>query len=410
MVVLHDGDGDVVELERVVGAVGEGLVGLGDAVEDDGLVEVGDVRRVEEVVVEFGDDGEGRVALEGDVVDRRLEALEVLRADGRPERVDERRGDAAGELVERRRVERRIILFRRRTVRLCRVADAVVVDARLQQGHGAAHVALGALEDLVEDRVGVRDVLGLGDVVEARAHLVGRERSKPILGAPRGERLDDARDVVADEAEARHVRVGLHGAAQRALRVLGHGVGLVENDDLERRRRVARVRLRADRALREGLDLLANHLDAALVRGVHLEHAVAPDVRVVEHARHREDRRRLARARRAIKQQVRQRALLDRAEQRPHHLLLRRHVAHVARTVLLHPHHGARRLRRRRRRFVGGARLLLRLGLADDANGGIRRSGRRLVLDVHEVDDLRHRDRSHHGGAAARGRPSRRTI
>jgi hypothetical protein len=43
---------------------------------------------------------------------------------------------------------------------------------------------------------------------------------EPELGAARGEGLDDARHVVADEAEASHAAVRLHRAAQRVLRVL----------------------------------------------------------------------------------------------------------------------------------------------------------------------------------------------
>lgn len=44
--------------------------------------------------------------------------------------------------------------------------------------------------------------LGLGDVRQARLHGPAAEGAEAELGAARGERLDDARHVVADEAEA----------------------------------------------------------------------------------------------------------------------------------------------------------------------------------------------------------------
>lgn len=52
--------------------------------------------------------------------------------------------------------------------------------------------------------------------------------------------LDDAGDVVAAEAEAGDLGVELHGAPQSALGVLGHGVRLVEDDELVGRARVPR--------------------------------------------------------------------------------------------------------------------------------------------------------------------------
>lgn len=39
-------------------------------------------------------------------------------------------------------------------------------------------------------------------------------------------------NVVADETEAGDFGVGFHDAAEGALRVLGHGVGFVEDNDL----------------------------------------------------------------------------------------------------------------------------------------------------------------------------------
>lgn len=45
-------------------------------------------------------------------------------------------------------------------------------------------------------------------------------------------------DVVADEAEARGARLFLHGTPEGGLGCVGHGVGLVQDDDLKRRARL----------------------------------------------------------------------------------------------------------------------------------------------------------------------------
>ena len=58
--------------------------------------------------------------------------------------------------------------------------------------------------------------------------------------------------VVAQDAEARVRGVGLHRAAQRALRVRRHAVGLVEDDEFEvGARRAARLLIQRDLQLRE---------------------------------------------------------------------------------------------------------------------------------------------------------------
>jgi len=74
--------------------------------------------------------------------------------------------------------------------------------------------------------------------------------------------------------------MGLHRAAERALRVGSHRVCLVQDQQLEGRARVAR-RGRADRAGRESLDLGADDADAALVGGVELQDAGLEEVRAV---------------------------------------------------------------------------------------------------------------------------------
>lgn len=86
------------------------------------------------------------------------------------------------------------------------------------------------------------------------------QRLEPKLGTTRRDGLDNAEgadvrcvssysaatatdlhlpsDVVANQAETRDPRVVLHDATERRLRVLSHTVCLVEDDDLERWRRV----------------------------------------------------------------------------------------------------------------------------------------------------------------------------
>lgn len=59
----------------------------------------------------------------------------------------------------------------------------------------------------------------IGSMILARQ----RPRAKILLPA----------DIVANDAKSCHSRVVLHRAAKRILRVFGHGVRLVKDDDLE---------------------------------------------------------------------------------------------------------------------------------------------------------------------------------
>ncbi len=60
----------------------------------------------------------------------------------------------------------------------------------------------------------------IADVGDARGHDATVQRPKPELGAAGRERLNDARDVVTDEDEARHLAVRLHRPPQRVLSIL----------------------------------------------------------------------------------------------------------------------------------------------------------------------------------------------
>ena len=118
-------------------------------------------------------------------------------------------------------------------------------------------------------------------------------------------KTDILSDVVADDAEARVLGVGLDDPPQGGLRVVGHGVGFVEDADLDGRDLLLRVGIQGDLALGELLDLLAHDVDAALVRGVQLDHALLVEVHSEGLLGQRQDSRSLACARRPVEHQVR---------------------------------------------------------------------------------------------------------
>lgn len=60
----------------------------------------------------------------------------------------------------------------------------------------------------------------LADVVNALAHDLPMQRLEPELGTPRGEGLNDAGHIVADEHKASDFGVSFHGAPQSVLGVL----------------------------------------------------------------------------------------------------------------------------------------------------------------------------------------------
>ena len=140
----------------------------------------------------------------------------------------------------------------------------------------------------------------------ALPHVRVRQRREPEPRAPRLQRRDDFRGVVGDQAEARVARVLLDDAPERELRVLGHRVALVENDQLEL--------VGEDRARRREVDdLLPHDADAAVVRGVELEDHRGHRGRAVQGAGDGEDGGGLSRARGAVEEEVREAVLGDEA-------------------------------------------------------------------------------------------------
>lgn len=84
--------------------------------------------------------------------------------------------------------------------------------------------------------------------------------------------------VVGNDAEASVGRVLFHDATKGHLSCGGHGIGLVENDELEASQTRSRSRGTEGEDLLgggKGLDLLAHNVDTTVVGGVQLEHHLA---------------------------------------------------------------------------------------------------------------------------------------
>ena len=110
---------------------------------------------------------------------------------------------------------------------------------------------------------------------EASSFEICRNLKRVVLDCSAGITLETCVSrgyVVADHAEAGGLGVLLHDAPQRRLGVSRHGIGLVEDDEFHVVFRAVEVHLR----LREGLDDLTHHIDAARVRGVELGQRSAP--------------------------------------------------------------------------------------------------------------------------------------
>lgn len=116
--------------------------------------------------------------------------------------------------------------------------------------------------------------------------------------------------VVCDDAEAGVGGVLFHDAAQGHLRRGRHGVGLVEDDELEGREggAVARLGPRGEDLSGggEGLDLLADDVDASVVGCVQLQDHLAHVFDAIYAAGEGEDGGGFAGAGGAVEEEVRQ--------------------------------------------------------------------------------------------------------
>jgi hypothetical protein len=91
-------------------------------------------------------------------------------------------------------------------------------------------------------------------VHEATANVLGRQRGEPKAGAATLQGGNDFGHVIANQAEARVPGVLFNDAAQGELGVVRHGVGFVENNELDAR---GKELLRAG----EFFDFVANDLE-----------------------------------------------------------------------------------------------------------------------------------------------------
>ena len=202
---------------------------------------------------------------------------------------------------------------------------------RLQHVQRSPHIPLAQPDQTLDGVVLDPHALLLGHPIHQRPDVGLLQRAEAEARAARQQRGRQLVRVVCDDAEARVGRVLFHDAPQRHLRRVGHGVGLVEHDELEggRERRGGR-RFGAGAedlsgtcdnglawALRsgstekiegmrtcKGLDLLSYDVDATVVTCVELEDHLPHVLCAVYLACQGEDGRRFTRAWRAIKQEV----------------------------------------------------------------------------------------------------------
>ena len=122
---------------------------------------------------------------------------------------------------------------------------------------------------------------------------------------------------------------------------LRHGIGLVEDDELER------VRLGTEHVAcaRKRLDLAADDVDAAVVGRIQLQHMTAIR-RAVQTRSEGHDRRRLAGAGRPVEEEVGQLMRVDEPLERRRNVLVRQHLIERRRPVLFHPRQRVTRSRR----------------------------------------------------------------
>lgn len=137
------------------------------------------------------------------------------------------------------------------------------------------------------------DILLLYHSIDQHADIGLLQGAEPETGTPGQESGAQLVGVVGDDAESCIWRVLLHDAPQRHLGGICHGIRLVKDDQFVARhaaRAAARGRCHEDLFRRgEGLDLLAHHVDAAVVGGVEFEHHLAHVVGAIDSTGESED-------------------------------------------------------------------------------------------------------------------------
>ncbi|KAI3477930.1 hypothetical protein L1887_60159 [Cichorium endivia] len=374
-------EAQIEQLQLLVGTVGEALVHLGHQQGCLGLDHGKQRWMADHVVVQLYEQLRDRIALScdhthlvADVVKGvallgarvhvdiaiaaciRLDAYRVGKAR------DDTAGHDAGDLHDGCRRDGALVVAR----------HAVQARGGLEIGDRTTQIAVRRADERVEHLVVLkRDRLGVCDHLEPRLGGRGVERAEAELAASRRQRLDDARHIVAHEAEARDAAVLLHDATQRTLRILRHAVRLVEDDDLERRARETFLGI-GHRQLGKVLDLFAHHRDAALVRGVELQHTRLHQLGPKQLPRERQDGRRLARAGRTVEEHVGKIVGHECLFEHRDGMLLCRHLVDRLGTVLFHP--------RSPRRLLLGELLLLRCLAGIVRLGGLLQEHDRVEL------------------------------
>ena len=106
--------------------------------------------------------------------------------------------------------------------------------------------------------------------------MVG-DRGETEFDAARGKRVNYLADIIADNAEARGVRIVLDDSTERGLSIISHGVGLVKHDDLDGWDFSAGGVL-GKFLLRKFLNFVSNHLDSPLVRSIQLKYSLPVEI------------------------------------------------------------------------------------------------------------------------------------
>lgn len=100
--------------------------------------------------------------------------------------------------------------------------------AGLQRGDGTTHITVRNVNNELEHIFVDGHILFATNQLQTFDHFGRCQRLEAEFRATRGNRLDDARHIIAHQTEARRFALLFHCATQRRLRCMGHRVGFVE--------------------------------------------------------------------------------------------------------------------------------------------------------------------------------------
>lgn len=310
----------------LVGALEEAPLGLGDADRHVGPFVVCDAGVLDEGRRELREDLQGRKSAEDESADGRVDVLKGLRSYDGHELGNDGVRDDANEVAHGIGRDGLVSVQSRPALQAHNRYGVVDMLSKIRLARSAVtspQIASAELEQGVDGLAVNVDIFGAADELDATAGHGAVERLEAELRASAGERLDDPRDVIADDGKARRLGVRLHRSPKGRLCVRRHRIGLVQDDNLVRRARmptawafcviqnhfhaIHRVRdylMVIDGHLRKVLDLFTNDPNPTVVRGIELEHAALHELGPKKFARQRKHSRRLARSGRPVKEQV----------------------------------------------------------------------------------------------------------